>query len=60
MALWQYNFYVLPKSSMLNLDSNLTSLKKDDGFDDSIFWANTKINPIFFNPINNFLPIGKS
>lgn len=61
MALWQVDFFVLPKDAfeVLSLVS-YPSTDEDNCFDDAIFWLEEKISLSFFNSIANVLPITKS
>jgi hypothetical protein len=60
MALWQYEFHVLPKESFSIL-SNGTQLLLDDGlFDDEPFWKYKPVNKNYFKGIEKILQEGKS
>lgn len=61
MALWQYNFFVLPREVLENLTlNNKLKLDENDCFDDSLFWKKKQINFNFFTSISKILPLGKS
>ncbi|MES2485162.1 MAG: hypothetical protein V4581_04335 [Bacteroidota bacterium] len=57
MALWQIDFFMLPKESL-----QAYPFKKDDEglFDDTPFWPKKNIDKTFFLPVNDFLPQGNS
>ncbi|MGE0567640.1 MAG: hypothetical protein AB7O73_06800 [Bacteroidia bacterium] len=60
MAIWQYTFYVLPKEAVTDITPSLVFLKDDDGFDDSPYWKYVAVEPSFFEPVKEFLPLGNS
>jgi hypothetical protein len=57
MAIWQYNFFVLPKVGVLEYSPSLKFNKEDELFDDSPYWeiSNTKIT--LFYKIGEILTI---
>lgn len=55
MALWQVDFYVLPKIEWeLNLKTNFLLI---DNFDDSFFWLEKTVHPNFFKDVQLILPV---
>lgn len=58
MALWQVDFFVLPKDSLINGES--FKRFSENTFDDAFFWAGRKVHSSFFEEIANFLPRTKS
>ena len=56
MALWQIDFFVLPKSNIEEVKLGF----QEYGFDDAPFWENVCMPKLFFDPISSILPIGKS
>jgi len=59
MAIWQYNFYIIPKFN--ETIDNLSDFRDEDGlFDDEVIWHIRSVSPSLFNNINKILPIGKS
>ncbi len=54
MALWQVGFFILPK---LNLELiNLLKSTDEESFDNSFYWDEKKVSPLFFRKIETFLP----
>ncbi|MDQ6482528.1 hypothetical protein [Dyadobacter sp. LHD-138] len=61
MALWQYNFFILPLSSYDKFwRQEKLKVDKDSLFDDSVFWKNTGIRSDFFSEIEEILSRSKS
>lgn len=59
MAIWQYKFIVLPKSSISANDLKLEV--SDDGFyKDDLYWSKSPTSVFFFADINKIMPEGES
>ena len=58
MAIWQYNFLVLPKDSISANDLKLGI--DDDGYYDDVYWLKKPTPVLFFTDINKIMPKGKS
>lgn len=54
MAIWQYNFHIIPKAVILSKIDHLD--KKDDLFDDEPFWESNPMNINIFKEIEEILP----
>src|SRR5438045_7952641 len=60
MALWQYSFFVLPKTA---LQSELSYKLIEEGirlFDDDTYWLNSNLPCDNFSEVETILPKGKS
>jgi hypothetical protein len=56
MAIWQYNFFIIPKDSF-KTDEKLQFLKHDeDGFDDAILWRDFPTSVYEFQSLEAVLP----
>ncbi len=60
MAIWQYTFLVLPKDSVEALSSDYRFEKREDWFDDELYWRLNRINKDFFQAVQKILPKNKS
>jgi hypothetical protein len=57
MAIWQYNFTVIPKSTFARGDVSLKDYLDEDGFlDDESCWLIEPIKTDFFDEIGQILP----
>ena len=59
MAIWQYNFTLIPRASFSDKSLNVY-FDKDGLFEDDIYWDLFSINIDFFSDINAIIPKGKS
>jgi hypothetical protein len=58
MALWQVGYFIVPSDALEFMGTfNETN---HHAFDDSVFWANSKMTPNEFSSIGSILPIGDS
>lgn len=60
MALWQYSFYVLPKEGLITLEETFKFDKRDELFDDALFWREHHIKPTFFDKVGDIIIKNKS
>lgn len=60
MAIWQYNFIVIPKTIFDGKSGLETYIDKEGFLDDDVCWLKEPINIDFFNQIEQFLPRNKS
>lgn len=59
MAIWQYNFTLIPRASFLDKSLNV-HFDMDGLFEDNIYWDLVSINIDFFSDIDAIIPKGKS
>lgn len=59
MALWQYNFFILPRHSVLN-NKFTPEYDENDLFEDDIYWSEVSIQVSLFDDIEKKIPRGKS
>lgn len=59
MAIWQYNFTLIPRASLSDKSLNV-HFDKDGLFEDDIYWDLVPINIDFFSDIDAIIPKGKS
>lgn len=59
MAIWQYNFTLIPRASFLDKSLNV-HFDMDGLFEDDIYWDLVSINIDFFSDIDAIIPKGKS
>ena len=62
MALWQYNFQILPADGAFKLYPGLSLPydENEDMFDEEPYWRSHIVSPELFEPIGKFLKKGKS
>ncbi|EAY24871.1 hypothetical protein [Microscilla marina] len=58
MAIWQYNFIVVPRKYLINSEVKV-SFDKDGFLDDETYWLNDKVNCDLFGEISTVLPKAK-
>ncbi|EKR62725.1 hypothetical protein LEP1GSC036_2302 [Leptospira weilii str. 2006001853] len=61
MALWQYQFFVIPRESVKDYpDFKKVEVDDEFFFDDSLFWKPLNFTSTFFSEIESILPKSKS
>nr|WP_017850323.1 hypothetical protein [Leptospira interrogans] len=61
MALWQYQFFVIPRESVKeHPDLKRVEVDGEFFFDDSLFWKPLNLTSTFFSEIESILPKSKS
>ena len=60
MAIWQYHFDLLPSEYIIPGETNFQIFVEELGFNDKIFWENSKYTIEDFEPIGKLLPVGES
>jgi len=60
MALWQYTFFIVPNTDLLNLPIGANSNKNLEYFDFKEFWMHKPFKPDYFDCFERLLPKNKS